>query len=329
MIVRSRRAGGGEGRGLAARGARRIVGAAGLLLLGSYAALASGCAAERPPAVSAARLYFKPLLPPVGVSAAVVLDESLRAPAGGSIRVTVAVEADLDRDELQRLMDALFRQAASRRGFGAAGRAAARIDLRYYGSEAAARGGGDDWIGRTLREGLVGAPTVVNRQALPLLRLATEALGRQPQYTGVLRPELLADPQALSVEVTIPFVRDDGSGAAVERVSFELATTTLTATLEALFGKVPQLNQVTFVGRHRGRVVLRVQADRQQYGALGLLEVEEQLGALRGRLIGALGSGRLRESTAQGELALRRRERYREVLRRLPAGQVFIAPTLH
>ncbi|MBK6849623.1 MAG: hypothetical protein IPG96_19520 [Proteobacteria bacterium] len=46
-------------------------------------------------------------------------------------------------------------------------------------------------------------------------------------------------------------------------------------------------------------------------------------------MIGALASGRLTDRTAQGELALRRRQVYREALRRLPAGQVFIADQLH
>lgn len=288
-----------------------------------------GCAADQRAAPQSDRIYFKPLLAPVGISATVVRDESRLGPGGGTIAVTVAVEADLDRGELARLMDAFARQAADRRGFGAVERGASRLELRYYGSEVAARAEGDDWLGRTLREGPTGALIVDNRQAWPLLRLATEALGRQPQYTGALRPELLADPQARSVEVTLPFVRDDGSGAAVERVSFERAMTTLAATLAALFDKVPQLAEVTVVGRHRGAIVLRVRVDRRQYTALHLLEIEEQLGALRGKLIGALASGRLTDRTAQGELALRRRQVYREALRRLPAGQVFIADQLH
>lgn len=289
---------------------------------------AVGCTTPLPEAPAARRLYFEPLLPPVGIGATMVRDESELRPEGGVISVALAVESDLDQGELQRLLEALWRQVEARRGFGAPDRGASRIELRCYASAEAARRGGDDWLGRAAREGLRGAPTFANRQVLPLLRLATEALGRQPQYSGVLRPELLADPEARSVEVSLPFVRDDGSGAAVERVSFERATTTLTATLAALFGKVPQLAEVTFVGRHRGRVVLRVRVSREQYAALKLLEIEEQLGALRGQLIGALASGRLTDATAQGELALRRRERYQQALRRLPAGRVFIAPTL-
>ena len=47
--------------------------------------------------------------------------------------------------------------------------------------------------------------TFANRQKLPLLKWARKALGRMPQFTSELKPQLLADPDTMELELKIPY----------------------------------------------------------------------------------------------------------------------------
>jgi hypothetical protein len=297
--------------------------AAALLL----AALLGGCK-EDP---KKTELYFDDLKPPVGIGTVVIVsDKSLNPSTGGEITILTTVPADLDKDDLDRLMDSFFRQAKDRRGF--VGGKPARIDLKFYDAEAKAKAGGADFLGRILQSSPTEKePARTNNQKLPLLKWAKKALApNDPLYTGELKPQLLADASKMSLELTLPFVTDDGSGKYLEELTFQRACTDFVSSAITLFEKIPSLQRLTFVGKHQGETVIKIALSREQYEKLNLRQVEENLGAFHGKLMEDMLStkGGMPEKVALARVMKQRLKVYKEVLGKLPKEQVELAKSL-
>jgi hypothetical protein len=293
-----------------------------LVLAGVLWAALPACKEE-----SRQQLYFRDLTPSVGAGKVeVVSDVSLNLDTGGEITVLTAVEPEIDRDELDRLMGTFYRQVKDRRGFKKGDRPA-KIDLRFYTSEAQAKKGGDDWLARVQVQGS-GEPTMTNRQKVPLLKWVKKALGNQPEYTGKLKPEILADPISLSVTLTIPYVADDGSGQYVENLTYVKAITEFVSYTRTLFDKIEQLRKLTFIGKHNDEVALKVWLTRKQYHELDLQQVEESLGAFQGQFIEPIMSKQISEKAVEAKVIAQRRKVYKETLARLPKEQVEVSRSL-
>lgn len=221
------------------------------------------------------RLYYTDLKPPLGVGKVeMASDVSLNKPTGGEITVLTVVEPEVDRDELDRLQKSFFRQVKLRRGF-ARGDRPERIDLRFYTTKQAAEAGGDDWLARVECASSAAEPTYVNKQKPPLLKWVKNALKpTMALFAGDLKPQILADPIKLEVEITWPFVSDDGSGKYVEKLSYANATQTFYSTTREIFEKIPDLKKVTFIGKHEDQVVMKIWLSRDQYTALNMTHVQ-------------------------------------------------------
>jgi hypothetical protein len=265
------------------------------------------------------QVYFDDLRPPAGAKATIVRDESFNRAAGGETIVRIAVMPDIDRDNLDRLMRSLYRQLKGRAGFKKGGEVET-IDLRIYTSKAKAKAGGDDWLASVSRRSKSDKPVFSNKQKLPLLKWVKKALGRMPQYTGSIKPRILVDADRLTAEVTLPFVEEDGSGKWVKKVTYNRATTTLTSTVRAIFGKVEKIKKLTFIGTHEGKQLIKVTLTRPQAAQLNLRQVEESVSAFAGKFVNQLKM----DKKAERKIKKFRRKVYKEALGRLPKEQVFI-----
>lgn len=272
------------------------------------------------------RLYFDDPKPPVGVAAKIVTDDNLNPSEGGSVTMTVAVDAAIDRDDLDKLMRVFWDQVSARSGFRNG--EADKVDIRYYVGEGKAKAGADDWIGRTQRTSRSGEPAVTNRQKLPLLKWAQQALGKQPQFTGELKPRILADADALEIEIKVPFVQSDGSGKYVEQLTYTRATTEFSSYTRTLFDKIEKLEKLAFIGMHDGREVMRIWLTREQYEQLNLRHVEEGLGAFQGKFISRMLEDPKSAKMVERKTAQQRRKVYRETFARLPKEQVQLDKSL-
>lgn len=272
------------------------------------------------------QLYFPDLTPPLGVGkVTVVSDVSMNPDTGGECTVISVVQPDVDRDELDRLMSSFYRQVKDRRGFRK-GDSPARIDLRFYVREDQAKATGSDWLAQVLYSG--GEPTMTNRQKAPLLKWVKKALGNQPEFSGPLKPQILADPQAQSLEITIPFVSDDGSGKYVEKLGYVKAITEFVSYTRTLFDKIGELKKLTFIGKHDDAVVMKIWLTREQYNEIDMRQVEENLGAFQGQFIELILSKQISEKAVEAKVIKERRRVYRETLARLPKEQVELAQGL-
>jgi hypothetical protein len=292
---------------------------------GALAALVAfgGCPERR---AAKDRLYFDDLKAPLGTKIEVVSDISLNPATGGAVTVIAVVEPDIDRDDLDRLLQTFWLQVSARSGFQSG--TADQIDVRFYDSTPKAKAGGTNWLCQAVRVSRLEKPTFINRQRLPLLKWARKAMGKLPQYTGALQPELLADPVALHLELKLPFVSDDGSGSYVETLSYTKATTNFTSYAGVFFGKIEQLKKFTFVGVHNDEPVIRIWLTRDQFEQLNLRQVEESLGKFQGAFIEQLMSRPQDANMVEKKVEERRRKLYRETFSRLPEGQVELAKFL-
>ncbi len=295
----------------------RLVGLAALLL-----------ALPACPDASKDKLYFKDVTPPLGAGkVTIVSDDNANLESGGETTIIATVEPGIDRDELDRLMTSFLRQARERRGFKK-GDKAVKIDLRFYVDEAKAKAGGADWLAQVLVSPGANEPTQTNRQKAPLLKWAKKALGPQPEYSGKLQPQILADPAALSIELTIPFVSDDGSGNYVEKLSSVKAITEFVSYTRTLFDKLGELKKLTFIGKHNDETVMKIWLTREQYNELDLRNVEESLGAFQGQFIEPIMSKQISEKAVEAKVIAQRKKVYKETLNRLPQAQVQLAKSL-
>jgi hypothetical protein len=273
------------------------------------------------------RLYFDDLNPPVGVGKVkIVHDESLNLPEG-EIHVKAVVEPEVDRDELDRLMNSFYRQVKDRRGFLGDGKPH-KIDLRFYTSEPAAVAGGEDWLSHVTGSATAKEPEIVNKQKAPLLKWARAALGKMPEYSGALQPQMLADPTTMSIELSIPFVSDDGSGKYVDQLTYVKAITEWVSYTRTLFEKLLDLRKLTFIGKHQDKPVMKIWLTRDQYTALDLQQVEESLGAFQGQFLELIMSKAISEKAVEAKVRAQRHKVYRETLARLPAEQVELDKSL-
>jgi predicted Zn-dependent protease with MMP-like domain len=275
------------------------------------------------------QLYFDDLNPPIGVGEVTIIkDESLNKPTGGEVTVVATVEPDVDKDELQRLMESFHRQISRRSGF-TKGNRPERIEMRFYTSKAAAEKGGDDWLARGIQTSSESEPEYTNRQKPPLRKWAIEALGTGMRVFGdETKPQFLADPDAMTLQITWPFVEHDGSGTYVEELSHEKATTEFSSTAITMFEKIPQLQKLTFVGKHEDEVVMKVVLTREQFDELNIKQVEEQLGAYQGQFIELLVSQKISSEKVAKKVRKQRRKVYKEVFARLPEDQVLLSKEL-
>ena len=273
------------------------------------------------------QLYFPTLRAPLGLDVKIAEDRSDNLAEGSAVRVRAYVEPSADRDELDRLLRSYFRQVKDRGGF--LDGAVSKIDIRIYSSAAAAKAGGADWLAAASRTSKKAEERFQNRQQIPLLKWAKKALKpMMPVYTGALKPRILADPKGMSLEVTLPFVEEDGTGQAVKEVSFTRATGAWAGLVMKLFGSIEGLRKLTFVGRHHDEALIKVTLTREQMKLVDLRQVEEQLGAFQGSFMEKLISRKIDHLQVAKKVAKQRKKVYRQVFARLPKEQVFLAKGL-
>jgi|GEM_PF-4389348 hypothetical protein len=275
----------------------------------------------------AEELHFREPVPPAGHKVKIVSDKALNAKEGSTVLLFSAIPADMDRDEIKELMVHFYRQVNQRKGFRGGG-LADTVDLRFYGSEAKAKAGGDDWLAQVLRRGQGTDAEFTNRQTPPLKKWAIKHLGKQPQFSGKLQLDLKADAKEMAIELTVPFVTDDGSGAYVKKLTYTKATTGFAQYTRSLFDKIEGLRKLTFIGKHNDKVVMKISLNREQYTALALSQVEEGMGAFQGKFMNDLLARKMKESTLQKKLAKERRRVYRLTFAKLPPEQIELAKFL-
>ncbi len=276
------------------------------------------------------RLYFDDLVASAGAGKVTVVEDiSANPPGGGEITVRAVVPADIDRDELDTLMKSFYRQVKDRRGFQGGGGKPQKFDLRFYTDPSQAKAGGDGWLGKAAANSRSEEPIYENKQKAPLLKWATEALGKMPQYTGELQAKITADPEKMAVELTLPFVEMDGSGKYVEKLSYERFTSDWSSLTHEIFSRIEGLQKFTFIGLHNDAQVAKVTMTRLQFEEMQMKDVlENELSAFQGQFVTQLMDGSITEKKVMEKVAKQRRLVFGKLLGKLPPEQVELDKSL-
>lgn len=269
-------------------------------------------------------LYFRDLVPPVGAGPVTIIsDVSQNLEKGGEITVIAVVDPNIDRDELDFLMQSFYRQTKERQGF-MQGDFANKIELRFYATADDAKQVNSSWLARVYRSDRAQKPEYSNLQKLPLLKMAQKTLGKQPEFTGALKPVLTADAANMAMTAIVPIVAHDGTGAYIHELTFLRVVTDFISYARTFFDSIGELKKVTFIGRHDDKDVATIWLTREQYKALDLRQVEESLGAYQGQFIELIIARRITEKAVAMKVEQQRRKIYREALAKLPKEQVIM-----
>lgn len=288
-------------------------------------ALVAGC-----PEAEKKQVYYDDLKPPLGLGkVTVVSDVSMNTPTGGDIKVAVAVDPKMDKDELDQLMRSFFRQAYGRKQFKGKLRAKT-IDLRFYDSEAGAKAFGEQWLGRAYRGATDPEESYYNRQLPPLDKWARKAMRNDPLFPGAIKPKYEARPKEGYLRVVVPMVKGDGSGEYKKELTFEKFSTELSSYVITLFDKLEALKKLTFVPEYQGKEHGEITLTREQYESTEFKNEEELLGAFHGEIMEKMLTKRSRmtEERATKLVHAHRRKVFRTLLGKLPEGQVKLSDEL-
>jgi hypothetical protein len=103
--------------------------------------------------------------------------------------------------------------------------------------------------------------------------------------------------------------------------------TIFTDTVKELFEKVPELRAMNFIGRWKDQDVVKIGMDRQQYQAINIGDIEEQIGQLHGRAFLELATNRGTDKSVDKANTQRMAAVYKKMLGQLK-GHAWVSPTL-
>ena len=129
-----------------------------------------------------------------------------------------------------------------------------------------------------------------------------------------------------TLTITMPYT-EPGEDRWADKLSFNQAMVIFTDTAKELFEKVPELRAFTFIGRWKDQDVVKISMDRQQYQAINIGDIEEQIGQLHGRAFLELATNHGTDKSVEKGNTQRMAAIYKKMLGQLK-GHAWVSPTL-
>jgi hypothetical protein len=129
-----------------------------------------------------------------------------------------------------------------------------------------------------------------------------------------------------TLTITVPYT-EPGEDRWADKLSFNQSMTIFTDTVKELFEKVPELRAMNFIGRWKDQDVVKIGMDRQQYQAINIGDIEEQIGQLHGRAFLELATNRGTDKSVDKANTQRMAAVYKKMLGQLK-GHAWVSPTL-
>jgi hypothetical protein len=243
----------------------------------------------------------------------VLLDQDDRT--ANSVDFHVLVSGETKHDEGQKLLEYLYRHLYKRRE-----PAPASLTAHVYTNEAQFSTPPRSPIATAaLKAGELG-PTFENKIPLEFWQQIDEALEHSDKGWK-LEKKIERDDAAKTVTVTQPYT-EPGKDDWAEQLSFNMAMNVFTDVASDLFEKVPELRELTFVGRWKDEDVVKITLDRAAFQAAKIAEIEEQIGQLHGRTFLELSLGKKSDSAAAKAHAQRVAGVYKKMLASLKGSTI-------
>ena len=140
------------------------------------------------------------------------------------------------------------------------------------------------------------------------------------------KPTMKIDDAKKAVEVTFPYL-ETGKDEYVETLGFNTAMTYWAEFTTTMFGKAPELKEVTYVGVLNDQPVLKITTTREQFDSK-LSTVQETIASYSAITFAKLGLHKIDDKGAKKDQEQHKTKTYKAALSFLPANQVMISPKL-
>jgi hypothetical protein len=285
----------------------------------------------------------QPKIPP-GVPAFTVVTDDATGPADGQdVKIRVAFRQKTQRDQVYPALHFLYRYAMTRNAFEPV-----NFVGEFYNGEGEAQTGGNP-AAKVWRERSDKGPKCENNVKLDfgeevqkafdhsMNRGETEDLSDTCHLTEkkkvarfddkfTHRPTFKADAAQKSAEVTYPYL-ETGKDEYVKSLSFNAAMTYFAEFATAMFGKAPELKQLTYVGLLDDQPALKITVTRQEFDQK-LSNMQETIASYAAITFAKLGLHKTDDKGALKEQEQQKTKTYKAALSFLPKDRVYISPKL-
>jgi hypothetical protein len=308
------------------------------------AALLSSCSTESAPPPKAC--CEQPKIPS-NVTPFVVVADDVTGPSDGErVIMRVGLSSPIKRDQVYPVLHTLYRHAMKRTSFEPI-----HFVATVYASESAAKTGGDsNVVARIVREQSDIAPKCENKVTYDLAEQVARAFASETgrgedaddsndtchlaekkvvahlddKFTH--KPSYKLDAARQAVEITYPYL-EMGKDEYVANLKFNSAMRDWIAHITGLFRKAEPLKEVTFVGVHDDKPVVKITVTRGQFES-SLASLQEDVAAHAAITFASLGLHKKDDKGAEKEQAAFHSKTYKSALAMLPKNQVFVSPKL-
>jgi hypothetical protein len=213
-------------------------------------------------------------------------------------------------DDVEGLLKYLYRYLSTRRDEPAS------VAGYVYFNEAGYRTPPRAPIAQVVRKSGENGPAFENRVPLEFWQEIKEAIGPRSDEKFKLQMKVERDDTQKTVTLTVPYT-EPGEDRWADHISFNQAMNTFTDLAQAMFSKVPELKQLTFVGLYKDKEVVRIALDREDYKAVQLSEIDERIGQHHGTAFLKLATGKGTDKSVAKENATVIAKEYRAMLAQL------------
>ena len=285
----------------------------------------------------------QPKVPPGVPGFTVVRDEATGPTDGQDVKLHVALKQKTKRDEIYPALQFLYRYAMTRRTFEPTTFLGA-----FYTTEGEAQTGGNP-VAKIWREhGDKGPKCEVNiklefkeevdkaflwslNRAEPENLDDTCHLNEKKKIVRIddkftHKPTMKIDDAKKAVEVTFPYL-ETGKDEYVASLGFNTAMTYWAEFTTTMFGKAPDLKEVTYIGMLNDQPILKITTTREQFDSK-LSTVQETIASYSAITFAKLGLHKIDDKGAKKDQEQHKTKTCKAALSFLPANQVMISPKL-
>jgi hypothetical protein len=281
---------------------------------------------------------------PAGVPGFTVVRDEVSGPTDGQdVKLHVALKQKTKREEIYKSMQFLYRYAMTRKTFEPTS-----FQGAFYATEGEAQTGGH-MLAKIWREHGDKGPKCENNIKLEFKEEVDKAfmwslnraepenlddtchLNEKKKIARVddkftHKPTMKIDDAKKAVEVTFPYL-ETGKDEYVAALGFNTAMTYWAEFTTTMFGKAPELKEVTYIGVLNDQPILKITTTREQFDSK-LSTVQETIASYSAITFAKLGLHKIDDKGAKKDQEQHKTKTYKAALSFLPANQVMISPKL-
>jgi len=313
-----------------------------LRLLALCSVALAACSTDKPAKKACCE---QPKIPPGVTPFVVVGDEATGDSDSQKVIMQAGLSRPAKRDEIYPVLQTLYIHAMKRGAFEPI-----QFVATVYATESAARNGGDQGVvGRIVREQSDVAPRCENMVRYDFseqvarafaatngraqeedprdsCHLAPKKVVARPDDAFAHKPTYKTDVARKAVELTYPYL-DLGKDEYLDKLKFTSAMRDWIEEVNVFFGKVEELQEMTFIGLSQDQPVVKITVTRAEYQSR-LAGLQETVNSHANVTFASLGLHRKDDKAAAKEQDNFQSKTYRTALADLPKNRVFVSPKL-